>query len=54
MRVFEAVRKDPDEFLAKVRPWKATNGVVCSDHTTKEEAVEAAERMNRQRGLNER
>ena len=50
-RLFIAVKKEPDEFCAEGLPWKATNGVVCADEKTKEEARATADRLNRERGF---
>ena len=47
MKLFKAVKKAPDEFCAKSMPWKSTNGVVCSDHYTQEDAEKEAQRQNR-------
>ena len=47
---FTVKRKGPDEFCAESLPWKATNGTVCSDARTREEAVATAQSLNLERG----
>lgn len=41
-----AKRKEFGEPIEKSHPWKATNGYVCSDFETKEEAEKFADKEN--------
>lgn len=47
-RRFVVKRKKPGEFCYEQLPWKATNGVICSDFKTSKQATKGADRMNRE------
>ena len=47
--IFVPMKKEAGDWAMSF-PWKVTNGTVCMDAKTKQEAIDLAYKMNRERG----